>query len=1303
MKKITKNCLAICVLLILTSTLFAQNPVWSLPPNKLKNTAISALPAPGGCPTNYWGACNYNSDLSQYPSNIYADTAGNPLFFVVNGVVYNRNGYLIDGIGSSHTSSGDFGRGWSEVCIVPDPASCTKYFIFSSTRESATCTEGGSTPVFNQSPTCMHIDLAQPNTYYSTEYGKNVTGATSPNTAQDLYDWTTTKWPAGDSGTCLPHRGDIHFAVTKLLSNSYRLLFINNIDEIQIYKIDGVGIGVHWLQSYTVGSMIPLGGTDGSFIILSELEVFENTTHNRAKLAFSAVMSGTADWNLAFADFDLTTGVYKTGTGHTVCYNDGGSCCTWSPPSPDIDSKIGGIEFSPDGSKLFFTHTPNHCHNHPIDVVDTVGTTFTHYSPTNGNDFINSQIEYGKDGNMWFIGFDTTGTGTNRRLAKISNPNTPGSFTDNVVTLSSYPVDPALTPGNTTYELYKLAWYLPDQIDRETYGYQFYGSSTCCLFNSSYDKFKYVSGEGSGWSATSQTWTPTSNPLSGTGTATIGNEVRVAAGYTVTIQNMTIKFSPMATFVVEGHNGSTAGGTLILKKCTLDVDNRCLNKMWPGVRVWGDSTQAHTQTYQGYVLVDSMSVIKNAYIGVELGFGQGAGGDVKFNAGVPPKPADTTKAGGGILVAASSTFLNCQRGALELDYKRATAGNANTVTSCIFSTNATLIESGINPRYFFGAFNVSPNGGFIKATEFICKPSLSSYYDLDTGIRANNSSLVIDQLASSGVPCKIKNLFYGIYATNSSGNTATISSYYTTFNSNLLGAYLARVNNAAFTNNTFNDEVRTNSSGNHPNSTGLYLDNCTGFSVHDNTFQRDSSVSATNNLYGCVVSNSGSNNNWIWHNTFDNMYHGCQAQYVNYIYDSNSQFHNAGGGLVYLCNTFTNGKVFGADLYIPDYNGANYGPGLCPSCTTAVAGINYVQGTGDAFIYPQTGGNSFSHTSGAYDIWIDNTSAVYSSVYHYCPTTSGCSALLEPVNRNNCTESSFSPNVDCSTNPYTQGGGRLSDPITFLISKADEYKTMHDAYRDSLSMPNVDSSRIMVLMGSALSARHNFLDEAIRSLIREDGDSSQTVARNLMRTKAMELPHRSRLETALDLHDAAWANNELSAVISEEGHSPYSDLYTLLINNMNSEPSVFMLNSATALEVKRIANNATDYHTVLRAHTLLQEIGASNYEPIIQVVSDSTVARKASSTLTEMLQSSLTCKPNPFKDNTRIVATVIPKTDNAYVIVTDMLGKEVVRYHLTQGDNEINFNASGKDQQVFFCTLIVDGVKIKTHKIALIK
>lgn len=95
---------------------------------------------------------------------------------------------------------------------------------------------------------------------------------------------------------------------------------------------------------------------------------------------------------------------------------------------------------------------------------------------------------------------------------------------------------------------------------------------------------------------------------------------------------------------------------------------------------------------------------------------------------------------------------------------------------------------------------------------------------------------------------------------------------------------------------------------------GLYLDNCTGYWVEENTFQTVSDTIITG--IGIVVNNSGTDPNEIYRNTFINLQQGISAQEQN---------RSSRDGLQILCNDFDECL---ADIFVPEsiYEGKGIAP-----------------------------------------------------------------------------------------------------------------------------------------------------------------------------------------------------------------------------------------------------------------------------------------------------------------------------------------------------------------------------------------
>ena len=1241
-----------------------------------------------------------------------ACTAGTNSF----GYWYNDSAYKVK-------NTRQMAEGWAEICIVPRPGYCKQYYVFTAADatnnfyENVRCGfAGGQQKKEGYKPYYALIDVSGQTPYGAPtgETGLNITNTLglpggNPSHIVDLYKSTST--PSNDGGNCSPHTGGIQYACTKLISNSYRLLFVTNDNEVIVYKITNTGITCLYNYDLTqypsssgnsyFGTLIP--GTN-----IAELECYVDSTNNIIKVAIEGRSNGTYNTSgvaLAFANFYMTTsGSNLAGqmvSGSFTNVYAGCSSCS------DMSSRISGVEFSPNGSYVYLVgnYTGIRAYSYSSPTTSYAIST----GSSNVNDFVNSQIELAKDGNLYLIG--QTGSST-PRLAKITNPNNPNTtaaFTDNVLTLTGYSSVVKATVSAYYYTTdNNSVFFLPDQIDQEVYGSNFNTSNlTCCLFYNAYDKQYYTAGQSnpSGWTGSTQTWTSGSNPLNGgTGAiATIGEELRIPAGKTITITNMTLKFSPQARLIIENAYGGSNGGKLILDGCTITVDNRCGNDMWPGIQVWGNPASTQTAANQGWLYTKNNTVIQNAYVGVLAGYNKAWYSNITP---APPLsainfPAIDSGQGGAIIQCDNTTFLNNQRHAVFLDYAQG-GSTYKHFNLCAFNVNAALLNTSVKPKAFVSFYNYTPGTYVFPLSGCSFLSSYSTYSYILTGLWSSNSAYWVDRYNSgtSYTRSTFAGFLYGIYSKNTSGS-ATIQANYSTFTNNKIGIYLGNINNATVTNDT--TKIWNCGTG---NVSGLYLDNCTGYKVENNNYTKGT-CSNSSTRYGILVYNSGAFVNCIYNNTFDNVYKGSQAQYRNYINNfTGGVAHNSGGGLVYLCNTFALTSTSGgfADIYVPGTGqSANVGGTYSGTDT---AGIGYNQGTGST--YPISGGNQFSHIGGtAYDFYIDTTSAkAWRSVYEYCGT---CGTSYNPLKVHNVAANAISSNVNCATDPYSNGL-RTVNPLTTMLNGSETYKTLYDSITTAMNnLPNGSKKKadLSIYRGDIFSARHRLLDEAIHLLLDNGADTSLLKVKALMKIKALELPSRSALETALAINDSALAANALAAVVAKEGQSNYVKVHTLLLKNLSKTPQQIMQNQAAKSMLQVIALDSSDHAAYLKAHILLSAVGLSNYKLYYQESNPTTqgsrLASNVSTEQVEVIASSLYNAPNPFKESTEMEAFVAEKTQNAYLIITDMLGREVNRYSLQQGNNSITLQATDLHQSIMFATLIVNGVKIKTNKMVLIK
>nr|MBA2584819.1 hypothetical protein [Bacteroidota bacterium] len=125
-----KTLLLLVLMLVSITAAFTQNSVWSLPGQYGKfnpNLVLFPLPTPT---LNLPDYLYYQGQRANFSHNAMQDAQGNLLFFIVDDKIYDRNGFLIDEM----KISGIKVRGSQEICIVPVPGSCTRYYIFSNYR-----------------------------------------------------------------------------------------------------------------------------------------------------------------------------------------------------------------------------------------------------------------------------------------------------------------------------------------------------------------------------------------------------------------------------------------------------------------------------------------------------------------------------------------------------------------------------------------------------------------------------------------------------------------------------------------------------------------------------------------------------------------------------------------------------------------------------------------------------------------------------------------------------------------------------------------------------------------------------------------------------------------------------------------------------------------------------------------------------------------------------------------------------------------------------------------------------------------
>ena len=111
MKKVI---LLTCLALISCIMSHAQSPLWVIGNNLIIDGNPQALPTPSG-PNVYEG------QQARATHNAYHNpVSGDLLFFIIDGIIYDKDGYIIDDL-IANSASGENILGFAETVIVPDP------------------------------------------------------------------------------------------------------------------------------------------------------------------------------------------------------------------------------------------------------------------------------------------------------------------------------------------------------------------------------------------------------------------------------------------------------------------------------------------------------------------------------------------------------------------------------------------------------------------------------------------------------------------------------------------------------------------------------------------------------------------------------------------------------------------------------------------------------------------------------------------------------------------------------------------------------------------------------------------------------------------------------------------------------------------------------------------------------------------------------------------------------------------------------------------------------------------------------
>lgn len=1244
MKKSIKQVLILLVTLLATK-MEAQNPTMILAPGFLPTSPpIQPLPiATGG----------YDGLVSYGPSNMYAGLDGNPLLFAVvdtttsltaglTTIIYNKHGHKIADLCREDITFNDATDVISnnETVIVPDPGNCERYYVFGTANFKDYEQPGPTYYDYLYQPYYALIDMSlQTPGAPVGETGQLVTpGATSTHNIVELYDLV----PNNNYGLP-PLKSSLKLAVTKprVSDGNSRLVFVFNDQYLIIFKVTTTGVQYLQMIEMAVGGSGPYYGvgTASWDNILGEMEIYESgNTIKFALPADAGSANGQTDANLSLFDLDISSFPYTVSNIKEVPVSI-------SSPYTYV-SQIGGIEFSPNGQYVYFTHEPNAGNPNPVEWVEYATISNRGAITPSGvtmTDFQRSHIELGLDGKMYFV--------TSNRLAAITNPNSPGSYswTNTAVSLSSYPT-------------YQDAYLLPDQMDQDTYGGFYENTVECCKLYTHFNVEKQFIMP-TGTYTVGPTFPQTVNGTDSQGnamavtfdaTSTAKADIIVPIGAKVTFRDITIKFTPEAGLTVKSNAAAgQQGGKVVLNASTLTWYTDCdENLPWKGVYLEGEAlyAQGSTSSCQSAVLTTvGVSQIDHALTALYID--QGA--IVQFTGG--SKLLDNKVAIEANAYAPGSNPTN----------------DVSIFNNCIIKTQSTstVYPDNTSGEYLVRITGREPTMRFTNCTIKNEKTSLNNLYD---GVVSNDSRVYLSGCLD------ISNLRHGVKHTNTLLQQK-LTSYGCIYINNQIGILVSNSNFASINQNDF--KLLSNPAS-AMYGVGLYLDQSSKFTVTTNEFYNLSYPAGTysSGTIGIVANNTNlkdSTINIIRENTFYNLSEGAQNLNKNFIFGGtpiNDQ------GLRYYCNSFVS-PVDWCDIGV--HTGA----------------IDYHQGRG---YYPidSAASNRFSHTTSIdfyYNAWGTPTTAyTYTTTtidYYYdstmfngkpnVPTGYYVSAIKASGNANNCA-----------------GGGpgaKLTENNTDPASLVERIEELDQSIAQVKSENSGASASAQI---SSLKAEMNQLEIALINYYLEDTTvvSGSDSALKYMIQFEVNTPYKGNLVSLyLQQGNVSKAQKVYNQIVADQAGSNYQKIYGVVMELYGKDiQRELVTNTQLFATVNLIATDESDMRAYLMAQSLLNMIGLKTYQEPIMSLQSTSLERKSQEVADQIKTVyNLSNFPNPFNGSTTLTAFVPKGSASATIVIIDLLGKEVAKYNLSEGNNTLQFDKQDVSGVMFY-TLFIDGKRVES-------
>jgi hypothetical protein len=749
--------------------------------------------------------------------------------------------------------------------------------------------------------------------------------------------------------------------------------------------------------------------------------------------------------------------------------------------------------------------------------------------------------------------------------------------------------------------------------------------------------------------------------------------ITVKTGYSLTISGSStmIEFAdskaanfPTYIVVERGAKLQIDGGAIL-------TGNAECGTMWDGIFVYGtngtnqpSATTLISNSYfdtgnnHGVVRIISDGTIKNARNGIFAGKKSGS--------------IINSSYGGGIVIADDALFINNSYGIYFAPYNKT---NKSLLRNCTFSTDDILLDEAENTVahvMLLATKSINIRGCLFEnttsTTDYPDEQRGKGIYSFNSFFTADDNPDGFGSTNTGSYPNTFSELTYGIYASASEVGSNNIAVNKNIFDNNLKGYYLEDALLSETTQNTFT--VRAANS-----AYGLYLNECTAYSVDENTFTKDEE-----DLYvtiGMIACNSGTEDNIVYRNTFSNLKEGSIALGGN---GGSGPDH----GLVFKCGDYSTSWV---DIAVVDKGSTtgsvNPDQGDCLGITEE----DYLTApANNLFTDPSnvtSEGQFFTSNDVADILYVffeddDEDAAPFARPKEY-------SDAVDPypvgaINNNGCEDAEFDiedwATEYCPTNFSSGGGGgeRISNPdyVRTILKHNNNGNVNQYREEDSLETSEFTWQDNIMLHAQLRYLIVNDMIDSIQYLL--EGDN-RPVAKALLAGISADSSDFFNAKNYIELLDSELAINQ--------GYSP--ELLSISLDLQKDTLSWMDIDSTQRSILETLA--IQDTHTGIKAQHILCFLNGTKYTELIPVIDpeQEEIARTVQQ-MVETKSNTIEIYPNPVK-NYGIIRINLEIANEYEFMISDLTGKIIKKYNLHDGMNYIETGNEILYPGVYVCYL----------------